>query len=228
MNIRAVLFDLDNTLTHREQSITVFSQRLANAYQSFLNQIDILEIKQIIEYIDHGGYPLLERLTHKTIGASVAYALIEQLDWKSKPDPDELTQFWFDEFGLSAVPMSGAFSVLETLKQQNYKLAVVSNGGHATRQTIIKGLGFEHFFDEIISSERIGISKPHPEIFLKSCALLGVSPQYSLFIGDHPVNDFMGAKDAGLKALLLEGFHEHDINDTTAKITRLSQIFEHL
>jgi putative hydrolase of the HAD superfamily len=33
MTIRAVLFDLDNTLTHRDQSIVAYSQHLADHYQ---------------------------------------------------------------------------------------------------------------------------------------------------------------------------------------------------
>ena len=72
MTIRAVLFDLDNTLTHRDQSILAYSQHLANTYQQQLQQAEISQIQSIIRRIDNGGYPKKELLTHPSIAASVA------------------------------------------------------------------------------------------------------------------------------------------------------------
>ena len=83
MTIRAVLFDLDNTLTHRDQSILAYSQHLANTYQQQLQQVEISQIQSIIRRIDNGGYPKKELLTHPSIAASVAYALQQELDWNS-------------------------------------------------------------------------------------------------------------------------------------------------
>jgi putative hydrolase of the HAD superfamily len=228
MTIRAVLFDLDNTLTHRDQSILAYSQHLANTYQQQLQQAEISQIQSIIRRIDNGGYPKKERLTHPSIAASVAYALQQELTWNILPDFEELTQFWFQQFGLSAVAMPGANSLLAELKQQGYKLAVVSNGGHATRLTILQGLGFSHYFDEIISSELVGISKPNPEIFLHTSRQLDIAPQHCLFIGDHPVNDIQGATQAGMQALWLKGFHEVEDHKSMNTIQNLAEIKQYL
>lgn len=228
MTIRAVLFDLDNTLTHRDQSILAYSQHLANTYQQQLQQVEISQIQSIIRRIDNGGYPKKELLTHPSIAASVAYALQQELDWNSLPDFEELTQFWFQQFGLSAVAMPGANSLLAELKQQGYKLAVVSNGGHATRLTILQGLGFSHYFDQIISSELVGMSKPNPEIFLHTSRQLDVAPQHCLFIGDHPVNDIQGATQAGMQALWLKGFHETEDHKSMNTIQNLAEIQQYL
>ena len=62
MSIRAVLFDLDNTLTHRGRSVAAFSQDLADTYQSQLNCVDVEQIESIVNRIDNGGYPLKEYL----------------------------------------------------------------------------------------------------------------------------------------------------------------------
>lgn len=207
MTIRAVLFDLDNTLTHRDHSIDVYSQHFVTAYQQYLNHVDVQHIQSIIRSIDQGGYPQKEHLSHPSIAASVGYALQQQLNWNHVPELEELTQFWFQQFGLAAVAMSGAEQLLIELKQQGYQLAVVSNGGHATRLKILQGLGFQHYFDCIISSETAGISKPHPEIFHYSSQQLNLPVENCLFVGDHPVNDIQGATNAGMQALWLEGFH---------------------
>jgi putative hydrolase of the HAD superfamily len=228
MTIRAVLFDLDNTLTHRDQSILAYSQHLAHTYQQQLQHDQISQIPSIIRRIDNGGYPKKELLTHPSIAASVAYALLQELNWNSVPKLDELTQFWFQQFGLSAVAMPGANSLLAELKQQGYKLAIVSNGGHATRLTILQGLGFSHYFDEIISSELVGISKPNPEIFLHTSRQLNIVPENCLFIGDHPINDIQGATQAGMKALWLQGFHKTGVHKPINTIQNLAEIKQYL
>ncbi|CAB1222819.1 HAD family hydrolase [Acinetobacter bouvetii] len=224
MAIQAVLFDLDNTLTHRDQSILAYSQFLAQTYQHQLQHADISLIQAIIRRIDNGGYPKKEWLTHPSIAASVAYALQQELSWNSLPDFDELTQFWFQQFGLSAVAMQGASQLLTELKQAGYKLAVISNGGHATRLTILQGLGFSHYFHEIVSSELAGLSKPNPEIFLYTCQKLAVEPEHCLFVGDHPVNDVQGAMAAGMQALWLQGFHPATDHQPVHTIQHLAEI----
>ena len=103
MSIRAVLFDLDNTLTHRGRSVAVFSQGLADYYQSQLNCVDVEQIESIVNRIDNGGYPLKEYLTHPSIGASVADALLQELNWQAPPHLEELSNFWFFHFVSSAV-----------------------------------------------------------------------------------------------------------------------------
>lgn len=227
MTIRAVLFDLDNTLTHRDQSIAAYSQYLADHYQHQLQQGDSNQIQSIIRRIDHGGYPK-EYLTHPSIAASVAYALQQELRWASLPNLDELSQFWFQQFGLSAVAMPGAKKLLTELKQRGYKLAVISNGGHATRLSILQGLGFGHYFDEIVSSGLLGISKPNPEIFLHTSRQLGLSAQQCLYIGDHPINDIQGATAAGMTAIWLEGFHDAGEHRPINRIQNLAEIKQFL
>ena len=211
MAIQAVLFDLDNTLTHRDQSVQAYSRHLLNHFNRQLldaeDDATLSRTVEIIRRIDNGGYPKKEFLTHPSIAASVAQALIQELNWDVTPSLETLTEFWFEEFGLSAVAMTGAVELLEHLKQRNYKLAVISNGGHATRLKILQGLGFHQYFDEVFSSESVGIAKPNAEIFLHSCFQIQIEPQHCLYIGDHPVNDYQGATSAGLNALLLDGFH---------------------
>ncbi len=228
MTIQAVLFDLDNTLTHRDQSILAYSQFLAQTYQHQLPHAEISQIQAIIRRIDNGGYPKKELLTHPSIAASVAHALLQELTWKSRPDLEELTQFWFQQFGLSAVAMQGASQLLSELKQAGYKLAVISNGGHATRLTILQGLGFSGYFDEIVSSELVGISKPNPEIFLYTSQKLAVASENCLFVGDHPINDIQGANSAGMQTLWLQGFHKAQQPQPIHSIQSLAEIKQFL
>lgn len=227
VTIQAVLFDLDNTLTHRDLTAQAYSCYLAEYYASAFAQVEPEKIIEIVRRIDNGGYPKKELLTHGSIGASAAYALLQELSWLNPPSIDELAQFWFSQFGRCAVEMPDAKQVLEQLKSQGYQLAIVSNGGHDTRLNTIRGLGIADYFEEIISSGLVGFSKPQPEIFQITAQRLGVLPEHCLYIGDHPINDIQGAKNAGMHALWMQGFHP-DAEEIQYKIQQLPEIFTHL
>lgn len=227
MPIQAVLFDLDNTLTHRDLTTQAYSRYLAEYYAPALKQVESDKIIEIVRRIDNGGYPKKELLTHGSIGASAAYALLQELSWLNPPTIDELAQFWFSQFGRFAVEMPAAEQVLTKLKNEGYQLAIVSNGGHDTRLNTIRGLGIETYFDEIISSGLVGFNKPQPEIFQITAERLGVQPTQCLYIGDHPINDVQGATEAGMHALWMQGFHA-DAEHIQYKIQQLPEIFAHL
>lgn len=227
VTIQAVLFDLDNTLTHRDLTAQAYSCSLAEYYASAFAQVEPEKIIEIVRRIDNGGYPKKELLTHGSIGASAAYALLQELSWLNPPSIDELAQFWFSQFGRCAVEMPDAKQVLEQLKSQGYQLAIVSNGGHDTRLNTIRGLGIADYFEEIISSGLVGFNKPQPEIFQITAQRLGVLPEHCLYIGDHPINDIQGAKNAGMHALWMQGFHP-DAEEIQYKIQQLPEIFTHL
>lgn len=227
MPIQAVLFDLDNTLTHRDLTAQAYSRYLAEYYAPALKQVDSDKIIEIVRRIDNGGYPKKELLTHGSIGASAAYALLQELSWLTPPSIEELAQFWFSHFGRFAVEMPAAEQVLTQLKDEGYQLAIVSNGGHDTRLNTIRGLGIETYFDEIISSGLVGFNKPQPEIFQITAERLGVQPAQCLYIGDHPINDVQGATEAGMHALWMQGFHA-DAEHIQYKIQQLPEIFAYL
>lgn len=164
MTVRAVLFDLDNTLTHRDLSVQAYSRYLAEQYSQMLNLADIAKLPR--------SYAVLIMVAIRKRTADPfhnwwisRFALLQELSWQSQPALEELSDFWFQYFGQFAVAMPQAENLLRSLKASDYKLAIISNGGHDTRMNIINGLGFAHYFDEIMSSGLVGISKPNPEIF---------------------------------------------------------------
>ena len=67
MVIQAVLFDLDNTLTHRDLSIEAYSRYLHQAYAHSLAHDQVTAITAIIKHIDQGGYPQKQLLDRKSV-----------------------------------------------------------------------------------------------------------------------------------------------------------------
>ena len=64
-------------------------------------------------------------------------------------------------------------------------------------------LGLEDWFSVIVNSADFGEAKPHPGIFLEGVKQLGASPERVLYVGDDLHNDYLGAQQVGLHAVLL-------------------------
>ena len=97
----------------------------------------------------------------------------------------------------------GTPNALAVLKEKGYRMAVISNADGRV-EGLIRGAGLGDFFDFVLDSEVEGVEKPDPEIFLRGCRRMEVEPRRSLYVGDlYPV-DVVGARKAGLHAVLLD------------------------
>ncbi len=92
---------------------------------------------------------------------------------------------------------------LEALSRRGLLLAVVSNWD-SQLPGLLEGLGLASNFRVVSVSAIEKIGKPEPEIFLRTCAKLGVSAAEALHVGDSLIEDYEGARAAGLSALLLD------------------------
>jgi putative hydrolase of the HAD superfamily len=92
---------------------------------------------------------------------------------------------------------------LESLKARGYRLAVISNADGRV-EALIRDAGIHHLFEFVMDSAVEGVEKPDPEIFLRGCRRMSVPPGKSLYVGDlYPV-DVLGARTAGMEAVLLD------------------------
>lgn len=98
--------------------------------------------------------------------------------------------------------------VLEELKGKGFTLSVVSNFDSRIYDVMDK-LGIAGFFDSFFISSEVGYAKPSREIFLLTVESLSLKACECLHVGDSLENDYWGAKNAGLKALLLDRDGKH-------------------
>ncbi len=97
----------------------------------------------------------------------------------------------------------GAHEVLEGLRREGYRLAVISNADGRI-QALLERVGLLSHFEFVIDSEVVGLEKPDAAIFLEGCRRLKLRPEECLYVGDlYPV-DYVGARTAGLQAVLLD------------------------
>ena len=207
MTPQGILFDLDNTLAHRDLSIASYARRFARDFGDRLSEVNADAIAALIVERDNGGYGLASS-PFPTVRDDVAHALATRLCWQADPEGHELVRHWFAHFPAHSVEMPGATAALERMAAAGLRVGIVSNGAEASRRELARCLGFDDRIATLVSSERAGASKPDPRIFALAAAELGVATRQCWFVGDHPVNDVAGAHAAGMRAIWLRGFHD--------------------
>ncbi|MCX7744340.1 MAG: YjjG family noncanonical pyrimidine nucleotidase [Flavobacteriales bacterium] len=96
--------------------------------------------------------------------------------------------------------VSGAKELLEHLKGR-YHLHIITNGFEEIQYLKLKNTGIDHYFKEVITSERAGRRKPDPAIFQFAMKKTGAIPENSLMIGDDLEIDIQGARSNGWQTI---------------------------
>ena len=108
-----------------------------------------------------------------------------------------------EQVGLWTVPVYGAVSAVTRLREAGYRLGVVSNAeGRVERD--LKSAGFGGLFDTVVDSHLVGVEKPDPRIFEIALKRLEARAETSVFLGDVPAIDIVGARAAGIAPVLLD------------------------
>ena len=94
---------------------------------------------------------------------------------------------------------------LEALKNRGLQLVVVSNSD-GTVEELIAAVNLRDLFDSVIDSRIVGYEKPDPRIFEHALNVSGASPETTLHVGDLYHADVVGARAAGIHALLLDPY----------------------
>ncbi|MGH7590329.1 MAG: HAD family hydrolase [Gemmatimonadales bacterium] len=198
MKFRAVLFDAGNTLLHLDYA------RLAPAVGAA------------------AGIPLTAR---QLVAAAPAAA--RALEDAQGHDRDRARRYLELLFGTAGVPHDrlepvrrvlaamhaerGLWSgvapdtvpALQRLRAAGIRLGVVSNSDGGVAEAL-QVAGLRALFEVVVDSARVGVEKPDPRIFTPALAALDVAPADALYVGDVYAVDVVGARRAGLQAVLLD------------------------
>jgi putative hydrolase of the HAD superfamily len=84
------------------------------------------------------------------------------------------------------------------LMRLGIKRTVISDAPKMEVWLRIVSLGLHHYFDDIITSEDFGVKKPDPKPYRRALELLGTKAEETLMVGDWPDRDIKGAKGVGM------------------------------
>lgn len=213
--IKAVIFDLDDTLITWEK-IDISSWREFNRPK----------IENIHTYLTAQGHTLPEKdkfalLFHETnrsaweeaketwMGARLIDVIVRCLELCALPvdqvDMEEVLQVYNWESIPGVVPFEDTHDVLSALKEQGYKIGLITNSYQPMWMRDIELTQFNllQYIDARITSGDTGFMKPHPAIYWRMLGLLNLTPEEAVFVGDRPENDIQGANNIGMLSVLM-------------------------
>lgn len=115
--------------------------------------------------------------------------------------------------------------VLDALKGK-YKLALLTNGSpHLQHEKLSFSKELVPYFDQIVISGDFGKGKPSEEIFEHLLNLLDVDPDEALMVGDNPMTDILGASKMDMPSVWIN-HHDRKRDDvkSTYEISRLKEL----
>jgi putative hydrolase of the HAD superfamily len=115
---------------------------------------------------------------------------------------------------------------LTKLAQDGYFLGLISNAPPDTAR-IVEVLGLRKYLRSVVISGDVGYSKPHPEIFRIALTEAGVNAIDAVHVGDFYEADIIGARNAGIKGLLIDREGSHSGLDCP-QMKSLGEVYRYL
>ena len=221
-NIKAVLWDLDDTLYSRRDSARqvyrgMFKECLyPNADEKFIDEAI--------------AYMMTKLMPNSMIHEKSFEALLEKYPSTIPYDHAKCAEYYFKHMPKFMTPFPEKVAVIEKLRALGIKTAIVTNTSASrvdSQKEKIKALGIAELFDEILISGEIGIHKPDRAIFDMAASRLGVKNEECLFVGDDPKSDVDGALGAEMKVLWFNSWNYDDLYRDDERVFTAKSVLEY-
>jgi HAD superfamily hydrolase (TIGR01509 family) len=103
--------------------------------------------------------------------------------------------------------LPGVPEALVALRAAGCRLVVVSNSDGSVAQGMVEA-GLAPHIDDVVDSTVVGFEKPDPRIFHHALALSRTAPESTAHVGDLYAVDVVGARAAGIHAVLLDPYDD--------------------
>lgn len=221
-SIKAVLFDLDDTLFDHRHSSRSGLQFLRSKYKCLNNiSLDSLEQENIalLEEI-HLNQVLSGKLSIEDARADRLKLILLNHNLNSAEEVKyEAAGYYREVYESSARLVPGTIKLLEKLKGK-VKIGVVTNNLVSEQTRKLKDLGIEKFIDVMVTSEEAGVTKPDAIVFQMALDRLNVLSDETVMIGDSWNGDIVGADKLGIKTIWLNIFNVPKPDETIANEIR--------
>nr|WP_237562446.1 HAD family hydrolase [Glutamicibacter soli] len=212
-SIQGVLFDIDDTLVDlRAAAIAAFLELTTEE----LRHVDASEASVVAAAFADDKAGAYERymageltfLEQREVRLQYSFGLVNAV-----APAGESYQAWAATYEKTVRsywrPFDDVLPHLAQLRAMGIPFGAVSNNLESYQRAKLEIAGLDGF-DVVVGSDTAGAPKPATAPFLAGCRQLGSQPKRTLYVGDNPVNDYAGARNAGLPAILLdrEAVHE--------------------
>lgn len=206
-DFKAVVFDMDGVIFDSERLVIECWKEVADKY----------------------GIADVESTCNKCLGVNAASSKQIFLDRYGQDFPydeykAEMSALYHSKYDGGRLPLKkGVKELLSFLKEQKIRVGLASSTRKAVVTQELRDAGIIDYFDVVVGGDMVTKSKPEPDIFLKACEELGVSPTEAFAIEDS-YNGIRAAAAGRLRPLMVP-----DLMPPTEEMRKLAEgVFEDL
>ena len=153
-NIKAIIFDAYGTLFDVNSAAEKCKDKIGDKWEPFANfwrttQLEYTWLRSLMKR--HKDF---WQITEESLDKSM---MAFNIDPKMK---NELLNLYKVLSPFQEVP-----ETLKSLKEKNFKLAILSNGTPSLLNDLVKSNNLNNLFDDLFSIEEVKIYKPHPKVY---------------------------------------------------------------
>ena len=207
--IRAVLFDLDGTLTDTEK---YYQEAWPKALRHFGYEVEddfALQFRSL-------GRPFAPMRFKEIFGQDFDYTAVRQYR-------KELVEELIKQHGIPLKP--GAREILSWLRERGVLTALVTANNYGRAERYLKKIDLFDCFDRIICANMVEQGKPAPDIYAFACSELGIDPKETFAVEDSP-NGVTSAYLAGCNVIMIPDLTEPDEELSKKLYRRLDSLLD--
>lgn len=191
--IKAVLFDLDGTLTDTEKYYQIAWPKALRHFGYEVDDSLPLQLRSL-------GRPFAPQRFKEWFGEDFDYT--EVREYRKK-----LVEELIKENGIPLKP--GAKEILFELRKRGLLTALVTANNYNRAERYLKKIDLFEDFDKIICANMVSQGKPAPDIYVYACKELSLDPDETFAVEDSP-NGVTSAFLAGCRVIMVPDLTEPD------------------
>ena len=228
---KVILIDIDDTLFDYKKAEDNAIRRVFEDFEYFEKEKNVErfeEIKKKYNIINKDLWEKLEKdlITRDELKVRRFKELFKVANLSY--NPEEFSSRYLERLGEGVFLFDGAEDLCRYMKKK-YKVAIVTNGIKEVQTSRIKNSGIAEYVDEIIISDELGISKPHPGIFEYALKKLRHENKNDvIMIGDSQTADIQGGINFGIDTcwINLVGRKENENIKATYKVDTIEELYK--
>ncbi|WP_347174140.1 YjjG family noncanonical pyrimidine nucleotidase [Polaribacter uvawellassae] len=222
MEIKHIFFDLDHTLWDFERNSNLTFEQLFITHDI---QLELQEFLTVYSPINFEYWKLYreEKVSKEALRYGRLKNTFDKLNYAVTDDLiNQLSEEYIHLLPLNNHLFDGTIELLDYL-QPKYKLHIITNGFEEVQSLKLEKSGIKKYFNEIITSESVGVKKPNPKVFEFALAKASANADNSVMIGDNLEADIIGALNCGISSI---HFNLENLKFDKKKYTSVSHLLQ--
>lgn len=202
-DLKHIFFDLDHTLWDFE----------ANSRETLTEVYDAVKMREkglpdVNVFIDAYAVENAKcweayrkgEMTKETLRSERFMRAFKRFDVADREAAESAGRLYIEISPLKTRLIPGTAELLDYLANKNYRMHILTNGFEEVQHIKVRCSGIEPYFENLITSEDLGVKKPHPQAFIGALKRCGSDATTSAMVGDNLKVDVVGAREVGMLA----------------------------